>query len=291
VVTDAAYWVGGRPDGLNLRQQVNASFANFLLAATGWARWLVHLDGDECLHLQRDELDAMPPTVRAVRLTTWEAVSSADADDVRLFKRQLTPAEHAVLSSLGYRHYFRGHRVGKTAVRPSFGQWLKVHAAVDGHGAQVPMVTREGLHLLHYEATNFVDFVRKWDAHRGAKGRRPDARKTKVAAAVVALLDNDVIDDGARQRLLRTIYDQHIADPVDLLSDLGYLVTPDPALHRHVPTPLSAVHRRQLDALLEAVSHVDKRRFARRHVLDDSQQVRAMLRTNHPALAEELPLL
>src|SRR4051794_24892145 len=115
VVTDDDYWGGARPHALKLRQQAEASLAHLLLAAPGWASWLVHLDSDESIHVRRAELEALPPSVRAVRLSVWEAVSSADARDVRLFKRQLTASEEAVLHSLGHRRYFRGHRVGKTA--------------------------------------------------------------------------------------------------------------------------------------------------------------------------------
>jgi hypothetical protein len=281
---------------LNLRQQANASLASFLLAATGWASWLVHLDSDESIHVRRAELEALPPSVRAVRLSVWEAVSSADAVDVRLFKRQLTASEEAVLHSLGHRRYFRGHRVGKTAVRPSFDVWFKNHAAVDGHGTPVPAVSREGLHLLHYESPNLAEFVRKWDAHRQdadrqARRRGANARKTQVAAAVVALLDNEALGADARQRLLRRVYERHVADPVDLLQELGYLVSLDPALHRHDPTPLPAARATQLNDVLDALRGVGKQRFTRRHVLDGNPRLRGTLRARHPELARELPLL
>ena len=71
------WWAGDRPQGLNVRQRINANWARELLAPFDWAEWLFHVDGDEVVALDREALAAVPAGTDAVWLTPLEASASS----------------------------------------------------------------------------------------------------------------------------------------------------------------------------------------------------------------------
>ncbi|MGZ5410826.1 MAG: hypothetical protein ACXWDJ_12605, partial [Aeromicrobium sp.] len=132
------YWNPKRPPGLNRRQVTNAGFVNCLLAPFPAVRWLFHIDGDECLDIDRQHLLTLPPDVPIVRLQTREAVSGAALNgEVNVFKRQLEYEDLCLLTVLGVitapanGRYFNGHTTGKPGLRPNLDLRLRIHGVVD----------------------------------------------------------------------------------------------------------------------------------------------------------------
>jgi hypothetical protein len=271
-----------------------------VLAVVGCAEWLVHIDGDECLDLDRERLATLPADVRCVRLDTLESVSQRQWDgEVTRFKRRLDFADLALLTALGVipspanGAYFRGHAHGKPGVRPALDLSLTVHRARTREGKAVQHVGADFLQLLHYESYSGEEFVRKWQAHLSSgKGAGFKASRNVVKSAVAALQRNEHLTPEARQDYLWRIYDRHVADPVDLLEDLGLLVTPRPELHDRQPTALAADDAALLDALLPLLVAADKDPFTGRGAADGVvrllERIRADLGDEQPALAARL---
>ena len=267
IVPDERYWGGPPPLSLNARQTINANLVNCLLAPFEWAGWLFHIDGDECLHIDKAYLRSLDAGVHCVRAMPLEAVSQRDAGaEVTRFKRKLSAGELEKLHRLGMidtarnRAYFRGHVLGKSGIRPSPFLSLRVHDVKTPNHAVLRDHRSDRIRMLHYESTSAADFIRKWKGHHGAPAaRRPEQNATRLA--VSAVLDSRMLSDQAKQEQLLGIYRRHIEDDVDTLESLGFLVTPDRRRHRYRPqahTPWQAdLIRQLLDVLLVA----DKRHF------------------------------
>lgn len=264
---DREWWAGDRPKSLNARQRITANLVAAAAARLGWVDWLVHLDGDEVADLDRAALDALPATVRAVRLAVLESVSELGATEPpTLFKRLLQPEELNLLHVLGViqeptnQAYFHGHVMGKSAIRPAAGLRLTLHHAVDEQGREVEPYVGPGLSVLHYDAWSGEEFIRKWTAMLGAGPVRYRPDRGTTASALRTLVGLDLPPAVARDYLTR-IYARTTADDVATLADLGLLVTVDPTAGRHRPTPLTDVRRQELaDALTRAAAH-DKRSY------------------------------
>jgi hypothetical protein len=299
VRTDAGYWHDAEPANLNIRQAVNANVANTVLAVVGCAQWLVHIDGDECLDLDRDRLAALPDEVRCVRLDPLESVSQRQWDgEVTRFKRRLDFADLSLLTSLGVipspanAAYFRGHVHGKPGVRPALDLSLTVHRARTRDGHAVEHLGGDFLQLLHYESYSGEEFVRKWQAHLSSgKGAGFKPSRNVVKSAVHALQRNEHLTPEARQDYLWRIYERHVADPVDLLEDLGLLVTPRPELHDRQPAGLPADDAALLDTLLALLVAADKDPFTGRGPADGVvrllRQIRDELGAERPGGGEQ----
>lgn len=267
--TGKDYWQGHRPPALNRRQSMNANLVNCLLAPFEAAAWLFHIDGDECLDLDRAYLDGLGPEVPCVRLGTWEAVSEEQPQaEVTLFKRPLREEELALLAVLGViekahnRFLFNGHLNGKTGMRPDLGVRLRIHFIVDHDGEEIQGAHPGDQHLLHYESFSGEEFVRKWEAHL-ASGARPkfNARRDRLRAAIEGVVGNGHLDGERKQELLLDLYRREVRDDVATLESLGYLESPDPARHRHRPSGFEPEDRVLLTRYLELLHEVDKRAF------------------------------
>ena len=268
VITDEAYWRGDRPPNLNVRQVVNANLANCLLAPFDWCTWLFHIDGDECLHADKQWLLDAPPSVRSVRLSPLEAVSRAEpAGEVTQFKRMLDLPELSVLYALGIieerrnHEYFHGHIRGKSGIRPALDVKLGVHSA---HGPdETKLEQAEGPHLqhLHFESYSSEEFVRKWMAHSGPSRASGRKRMLAVRAAVHAVSTNPALSDDRRRHYLREIYSRWIEDPADVLDELGYLVEVHPEDRSAVPRPLDPARHSELEELLGRLVALPKAGF------------------------------
>lgn len=268
--TGRQYWREQRPESLNRRQRVNATRVLTALAWLGWDAWLCHVDGDEVVRLDRDALFASP--AEYVVLQPLEAVSVAEQgrDDVRSFKRLLTPEELGLLVDRGAltgadnRRYFRGYVNGKLAIRPRPDVVLDVHDLRPQGAAALGLAADPGLppmHVLHYDCFGFEEFIRKWLAHdRGTSTPtyfRQERDRTRLA--VQDAFARSAPEDEQR-RLARKTYDAEVADDEALLEGLGLLV-PAPRTPGPAGPPLDARETRMLRRLLVEMAKLDRRYF------------------------------
>ncbi|MBA2464977.1 MAG: glycosyltransferase family 2 protein [Nocardioidaceae bacterium] len=298
VRTGKGYWGGHRPRNLNVRQVVNANIVNTLLAPFEEVRWLFHIDGDECLDVDRSALMNLPDTARAVRLTTLEAVSQVNWDQpVEQFKCPLGKDDLRLLAVLGVldradmRQYYNGHLSGKPGLRPGINLSLRIHNVRDHEGKAPESVTGELFNILHYESFSSAEFLRKWSAHlSGGREARVNARKAQLRSAIAAVLHNTHLEEQRKRDLLLQIYRRHVEDDVATLAELGFLRSPSPAHHSHQPTGLPAEVEGPLSRLLELLladeaPRVDHGPSGQRELLG---RVRAGLGTGDVNLAERL---
>lgn len=244
VVTDDVWWQGARPDQLNERQRINANAIRSALVEVGGADWLIHVDGDEVVQLDRARLAAAPTTAGAVRLGVLEAVAQPRWDDLPTwFKRPLDEPELTLLTTLGLIDkprngaYFHGHADGKCGIRPAADSWLTLHDPVDGAGHELATYVDAGLRVLHYESYSGEEFVRKWLAMAGAGRVRFRPARQAIHVAIKALLDRGLPIEVTERYLMR-IFEQTTADDFEALHELGLLVEVDPSQGSHRPAPV-----------------------------------------------------
>lgn len=267
ISTEKRYWGGQRPTNLNVRQVVNAKLVNTLLAPFKEVRWLFHIDGDECLDVDKTALLRLPDTARVVRLTTLEAVSQAEGTQhVEQFKRPLGRDELRLLTVLGVlerahmRHYYNGHLSGKSGLKPSVDLGLQIHNVRDLEGNTSEPIAGEHLNVLHYESFSSPEFLRKWSAHlSGGREAKFSARKDRLRSAIGAVLQNRHLDEQRKRDLLLEIYRRHVEDDVARLAELGFLVTPAPEHHDHRPAGFPAEVKGSLVTLQGLLLGVDAR--------------------------------
>jgi len=282
VRTGKDYWQGRRPPKLNPRQTINANLVNCLLAPIPNVKWLFHIDGDECLDVDKNALLAVEDSVPCVRLQVREAVSQRHWDgDVAYFKDPLPAADLSLLTILGVidgphnRNYFNGHLNGKVGVRPNVDVRLAVHRAYDVDGQEIEALVSDRLHVLHYESFSGEEFVRKWAAHRSnIAPANFKARRDQLREAIEAILTNKAIDGARKIELLMEVYKRRVEDDLDALQELGYLVTPSTEHHHHVPSTFSRLEARSVAKLLERLLVADKRYFDSRQ---DGRHPRTLL--------------
>lgn len=259
------YWYGGRPLKVEDRQQTNANLANAVLTVVPSVRWLFHLDCDEALLFDRAVL--MRSASRAVRFPTLEALAQSDqpSDSNLRFKKIPTQTQLLALSALGaiaepdMDLYLRGHAAGKSAVRPDLAIRLGVHVPFDARGNKLTGVeVPPDSFLLHYESWCLDDFVTRWKDYSPKKAAVSNhrERRKQIGLAVYGILHHPVLDDRAKDKYLRALFDRHIADDVENLQRLGLLVQPQPVGRRPLPLAREDAHR--IRALVKALRGVDK---------------------------------
>jgi hypothetical protein len=252
VPTDGPYWHGRRPRNLNIRQLTNANVVNYLLSPFEAVRWLVHIDGDESLDIDRDALLSSDAPV--ARLSVLESVSQPYWDGpVNRFKRMPTPDELARLTRLGvipspHRHeYFHGHHLGKVGMRPNLDLRLGIHDAWTRDCQRVKPQHSSEWHVLHYDCWSSEEFMRKWASPMANRRAHFPVKLQRLQDAVNAVLDDCSIDDEERDQRLMELYSTNFADDVTALEELGLLVTPRADRHAYHPRGLGpdrdAVHR------------------------------------------------
>lgn len=268
VRTDEAWWRGERPAMLNVRQRINANVAKAVLSRLPWATWVFHVDADEVVQVDRDRLAALPDDVRAVRLSTLEAVSRPRWDgEVTHFKRPLPHDDLVLLHTLGLVDrpqpgaYFHGHTDGKVGMRPAVEPWLALHQVVDGARERQETFEADWLRVLHYESVDGEEFVRKWTAilEAGPKvSLRPGREPTAVALR--ALLAKGLSAEQARPWLMR-IFERTTQDDFEALRDLGLLEEHDPMTWGLAPREVPGDGLARLRSGLAAVAEAPKRVF------------------------------
>ena len=266
--TGRDWWQGERPTQLNHRQRINANAVSEALARSGVASWLFHIDADEVVRVDRERLDAVPASTRAVRLATREAVSQAVWEHPpTYFKRPLGRVPLGLLAELGVIEsatngaYFHGHFDGKSGVRPGTGAWLTLHDPIDDDRREVPQHSDDSFVVLHYESYSAEEFARKWQSLIEAG---PDVKFRKgrqgTMAAVQALASLDLPRDVTDRYLLR-IFERTTADDLEVLRDLRLVDEIDADAGTHVPVALASDQAGALSAAVREVSMAPKQRF------------------------------
>jgi hypothetical protein len=257
VRTGKGYWRGHRPGNLNGRQIANANLVSYLLSPFDTVRWLFHIDGDESLDIDRDELLASDAPV--ARLSVLESVSRPHGEaPVDRFKRKPTPDELDRLTRVGVipgpdlHEYFHGHIRGKVGVRPSLDLRVGIHDAWDRAGQRLAAWRSPEWNVLHYECWSSEEFMRKWASPMAERQTKLADKRQRLRDAVNAVLGNVSIDDEERNRLLLELYHTQVADDVTALEDAGLLVTPRPDRHAHRPRGLGP----DRDAVLRLLDHL-----------------------------------
>ena len=268
VRTGKEWWAGDKPGQLNVRQRINANLLKQVLARFDWAQWLLHIDGDEIVQVDREILDDVPGDVPAIRLAPLEAVSRMHwDDDPTWFKTLLGDDDLALLHALGVIErpqngvYFHGHVDGKSGIRPGAHGWLTLHKAVDAERQQLETFTHGSMRLLHYESYSGEDFVRKWTA-MVASGPTASFRPARgnTAVALRALIGKDLGEEKAREYLMR-LFERTTQDDFETLRDLGLLVQVDPRQGSHRPADPPAGGLDAMRAALDELRPEPKRRF------------------------------
>jgi hypothetical protein len=267
VLAGKGWWAGDRPQGLNVRQRINANLALEVLEEMEWAQWVFHVDGDEVVALDREVLAAVPAGTDAAWLAPMECVSRFTATErPTLFKRLLDKDDLNLLHTLGVlakptnSAYFHGHVLGKSGVRPGSGLRLTLHYAVTTSGDRVPAYEDARLRVLHHDAVSGEEFVRKWTAILGAGPAVFRKDRSSTVRALRALTAKD-IPASIAEKYLRRLYEATTEDDVTTLHELGLLDEIDPALGTHVPPPIPDSDRATLADRFAAIREVPKRRF------------------------------
>jgi Glycosyl transferase family 2 len=266
VRTGPKYWNGTRPPRVSDRLRINMNVANAVLATVPSVGWLVSIDSDEAVCIDRDALHKSD--ARAVVLSTLEAVSkrSWPDDEPTLFKSRPTYGELAALAAMGViiepdvAYYFRGHQEGKPAVRPDLRVRVRVHSAHDEAGRGLARPAR-GLHVLHYESHSLDDFIRRWKDYAPSSAHlrtHRDDRKL-LGIALHTLHNHKHLNDRQKSRLIKHLFDREVADDVKTLRAMG-LAAPAPK-REYQPRPLPPADLAQIERLLEALLPADKHVF------------------------------
>ncbi|PKH40890.1 Glycosyl transferase family 2 [Nocardioides alpinus] len=269
VAVDAAAWWGDEfPSKLNVRQRINANAALHVVRETDPRGWMFHIDGDEVLHLDREQLLALPEDTEAVRLAPLEALAQWEwpDDEVTLFKRLLSVEELNLLHLLGMLErpanddYFRGHTSGKSGLRVSSDASLDIHRVVDDSRNPVSAHRASWLQVLHYESHTLDEFVRKWTNHTTSGHRlvaRPERRRlaSAMTAEGWAQWPAEIADDVRRRLFAATALDDRGG-----LERLGLLVAPVMPDGPAAPMP-GDPHQEAIGAGLSALGGTDRTRF------------------------------
>ena len=266
VRTGPKYWNGTKPARVSDRLRINMNVANAVLATVPSVGWLVSIDSDEAVCIDRDALRMSD--ARAVLLSTLEAVSKRTwpDDEPTLFKSRPTEGELATLSVMGIilepdlAYYFRGHQEGKPAVRPDLRVRVRVHSAHDEAGRGLARPAPD-LHVLHYESHSLDDFIRRWKDYAPSSAHlrtHRDDRKM-LGIALHTLYHHEHLTERRRAKLIRHLFDREVADDVSTLQAMG-LAAPAPA-REYEPRALPPADLAQIESLLEALLPADKHVF------------------------------
>lgn len=270
VDTEGGYWHNGRPTNLNARQTMNANLVNYMLAGVESAEWLFHLDGDECLDIDKERLQDLGPEIEYVRLATKESVSTSATElgDSVYFKRLLNEDELALLSILGVitaprnRKYFHGHVSGKIGIRPSMAYGIRIHEAKRLQGPTPENFRADWLNVLHYESFTPEEFLRKWTVHIEA-GKQTNFRDDKelVRGAITGILNDAHLSEDQKKQYLLEIYKRRLEDDVTTLLELGLIEEIQQSRHQNRPEVFSGKDLSTIETVLAELVAVEKGYF------------------------------
>jgi hypothetical protein len=266
VRTGPKYWNGARPPRVSDRLRINMNLANAVLATVPSVGWMVSIDSDEAVSINRETLrKAEKP---AVLLSVLEAVArrSWPDDEPTLFKSRPSEGELAALATLGViiepdlAFYFRGHQEGKPALRPNLRVRVRVHSVHDEAGKGLARAA-DDLFVLHYESHSLDDFIRRWKDYAPASAHlrtHRDERKL-IGIALHTLYHHEKLTERQRSKLIRQLFDQEIADDERTLTALGLAVPPP--TRDYQPRALPAADVAQIGQVITALLPADKHVF------------------------------
>jgi hypothetical protein len=266
VPTGPRYWNGRRPPRVSDRLRINMNVANAVLATVPSVAWLISIDSDEAVCIDRDAL--LRNEERAVLLAVLEAVSKRrwPDDEPTLFKSRPTDGELAALAAMGVilepelEFYFRGHQEGKAAVRPDLRVRLRVHSVINEAGRGLARSAPD-MHVLHYESHSLDDFVRRWKDYAPGRAHlrtHRDERKL-IGIALHTLHHHEALSERQRARFIKHLFDREVADDARTLQQMG-LAGPAPK-REYEPRPLPPADLDQIQRLVEALLPGDKHVF------------------------------
>lgn len=263
--TGPKYWNGTRPERVSDRLRINMNLANAVLATVPSVGWLVSIDSDEAVSIDREALRNVKAP--AALLSVLEAASRRDwrDDEPTLFKSRPSEGELAALAAMGVilepdlAFYFRGHQEGKPAVRPDLRVRVRVHSAHDEAGKGLARAVPD-LYVLHYESHSLDDFVRRWKDYAPASAHlrtHRDERKL-IGIALHTIYHHETLTKRQRAQLIRQLFDREVADDVATLRAMGLAAPPPTRGYQPRRLPASDVDQiqRVLEALLPADKHV-----------------------------------
>ena len=230
------WWGGDRPRELNVRQCINANVTRRVLADLGLGHgWLLHIDGDEVVRVDRSALAAVPEGTTALRLAVREAVSSSTwQGQPTSFKRELGEDDLALLHGLGLlaepsnQAWIRGHVMGKSAVRIGAERWLTLHKVARDDRSHDPGLEDEAWLVHHYESYSLDDFCRKWTAMVASGPRAAYRAERRQTARTLRQLISRGLEGEALRRQLERFYRLHVEEPLADLRDLRVVDEVDP---------------------------------------------------------------
>lgn len=255
-----AWWGGERPRELNVRQCINANLTRRVLADLGLGHgWLLHVDGDEVVRVDRSALAAVPEQTTALRLAVREAVSSSSWEgQPTTWKRELEEDDLALLHGLGLlaeasnQSWIRGHVMGKSAVRIAADRWLTLHKVAREDGSHDPGLEDEAWVVHHYESYSLEDFCRKWTAMVASGPRAAYRAERRQTARTLRQLISRGLEPEALRRQLERFYRAHVEEPLADLRDLRVVEEVDPLQPLPgCPTSPGAVPVEELSRALE----------------------------------------
>jgi hypothetical protein len=268
VRTEHGYWNHDRPTSLSDRQLVNANVTLTALTNVPSVGWLFHIDADEALVFDRDELPAIDS--RAVRLGTLESVAKLRGHEPELFKKAPGVEELHALAELGViaapdlDSYFRGHHVGRVGVRPATDLRFRPHSVYELPDVPVETAEPPTMHLLRYESWCLDEFVARWRAFDPETGSDLPLRSRHIGIAFHAISNHPTLGRRERRRCIAELFERHVADDVPVLKDFGLLV-PAP-IRRAEPRRLPEPDGRRLRDALADLHAADKQPFRSRLV-------------------------
>lgn len=255
-----AWWGGQRPRELNVRQCINANVTRRVLADLGLGRgWLLHVDGDEVVRVDREALARVPEETLALRLAVREAVSSSTwTEQPTAFKAELDDRDLALLHGLGVidepsnQVWIRGHVMGKSAVRIEADRWLTLHKVAREDRSHEPGLEDEAWLVHHYESYSLEDFCRKWTAMVASGPRAAYRAERRQVARTLRDLISRGLEPEALRRQLERFYRMQVEEDLETLRDLGVVTEVDPLVPLEgAPVAPGAVPVADLEAALE----------------------------------------
>lgn len=175
IACDDDYWAtfGGRPNSIEVRQEINATQALHACRSFGFD-WLIHIDSDELLFEYKQTLRQLLTEAAAdiVRFDIREAaVDRLEYDHLfcpTWFKVPSSSTQCKWAERLGCRHaiyqheYFRGHLASKIAVRVNGAvSEMGIHNPKQVSAHAIEHKTADVL-LLHYDCVGFRTWQNKW---------------------------------------------------------------------------------------------------------------------------------
>ncbi|CAI9401979.1 glycosyltransferase family 2 protein [Nocardioides sp. T2.26MG-1] len=267
---DRSWWGATRPEHLNVRQGINANMTKGVLTRFPQFSWLFHVDSDEVLDIDREQLATIPSDVGVVSLHPLEAISRRRQRGAPSeFKRPLEDDMLQLLHTLGIidrpanSAYFRGHLAGKPGMRPTLDLNFGIHNVIDLDHQPVEGHEASWLRVLHLHCPNLAAFSRRWE-NLLTSGPAPKLRQKRAStAAAIAALGRLDLSMSTKRRYARRLYRETTEDRARELKRLGLLEHVDLEERRYEPRQVDPATRAAITATFEGLREVDKTSFRR----------------------------